>query len=362
MRPTSTRPPCGARVAMSSRSAGRSIRATSTQPLPTELRGRVDLLLVNAPYVPTEAIELMPPEARDYEARVALDGGGDGLDVHRRVAAAATEWLAPGGHLLIETSDQQAPVAAAIFAASGLDRRVASSDELDATVVIGTRPSTGHRRSSRGGRDQVNPMRQSIVGCRPAAPVRSAPIPAMTTRTIPATAPRPGTCPSTMSPMHQGDGRLEAHQRAEGSGRQPAQREQFEAERDDRQQQGQAEASQQQLPADGADDRRTDEHGGHHGGHRHRDRQRVEAGGLVAGPLSQQDVGGPAAARRPGRNHTPTGSVAAVPRLGQQQHAGCGDDRPDSGRRPSRGRWPRPAARGTPGRWPSRAGAGSPLP
>src|SRR4029079_10761599 len=56
------------------------------RPLPAGLRGRVDLLLVNAPYVPTAAIELMPPEARDYEARVALDGGGDGLDVHRRVA------------------------------------------------------------------------------------------------------------------------------------------------------------------------------------------------------------------------------------------------------------------------------------
>lgn len=107
-------------------------------PLPAELRGRVDLLVVNAPYVPTEAIELMPPEARDYEARVALDGGGDGLDVHRRVAAGAADWLAPGGHLLIETSDQQAPVAAAIFASSGLGQRIVSSDELDATIVTGT--------------------------------------------------------------------------------------------------------------------------------------------------------------------------------------------------------------------------------
>ncbi len=107
-------------------------------PLPAELRGRVDLLLVNAPYVPTGAIDLMPPEARDHEARVALDGGGDGLDVHRRVATEAAEWLGPGGHLLIETSDRQATVAAAIFAAGGLDHRIAGSEEIGATIVVGT--------------------------------------------------------------------------------------------------------------------------------------------------------------------------------------------------------------------------------
>ena len=120
---------------------GQVMQGDLYQPLPANLRGRVDLLLVNAPYVPTEAIELMPPEARDYEARVALDGGGDGLDVHRRVAADVTEWLAPGGHLLIETSDRQAPVAEAIFVGNGLVARVAGSADLGATVVVGTRPA-----------------------------------------------------------------------------------------------------------------------------------------------------------------------------------------------------------------------------
>ena len=51
----------------------------------------------------------MPPEAREHEPRLALDGGPDGLDILRRVTAAAPEWLAPGGHLLMETSRQQAP-------------------------------------------------------------------------------------------------------------------------------------------------------------------------------------------------------------------------------------------------------------
>ena len=43
------------------------------------------MLVVNAPYVPTDAIATMPPEARDHEHRIALDGGADGLDVQRRV-------------------------------------------------------------------------------------------------------------------------------------------------------------------------------------------------------------------------------------------------------------------------------------
>jgi hypothetical protein len=74
-----------------------------------------------------------------HEPRVALDGGADGLEVLRRVTAAAPLWLAPGGHLLVETSERQAPQAAETFAREGLIPRVASSDELDATVVIGTR-------------------------------------------------------------------------------------------------------------------------------------------------------------------------------------------------------------------------------
>lgn len=109
-------------------------------PLPGELRGRIDVLVANAPYVPTEAIDLMPPEARVHEPRVALDGGADGLDVLRRVTAAAPAWLAPGGHLLIETSEQQAPRALDAFTRAGLAPRLATDTERGATVVIGTAP------------------------------------------------------------------------------------------------------------------------------------------------------------------------------------------------------------------------------
>ncbi|MGH9252757.1 MAG: putative protein N(5)-glutamine methyltransferase, partial [Acidimicrobiales bacterium] len=131
------------------RCARRNVAAASGQvyegdlyePLPATLRGRVDVLAANAPYVPTEAVGLLPPEARTHEPRVALDGGADGLEVLRRVAAGAAPWLAPGGHLLVETSERQAPQTVGAFARNGLIPRVASSDKLNATVVIGTRPT-----------------------------------------------------------------------------------------------------------------------------------------------------------------------------------------------------------------------------
>jgi release factor glutamine methyltransferase len=107
-------------------------------PLPASLRSRVEVIVANAPYVPTDAIGMMPPEARLYEAAVALDGGSDGLDIHRRIAVDAPRWLAPGGHLLIETSTGQAAGTAALFRASGLRTRVARSAAYEATVVIGT--------------------------------------------------------------------------------------------------------------------------------------------------------------------------------------------------------------------------------
>jgi release factor glutamine methyltransferase len=109
-------------------------------PLPARLRGRVDVLIANAPYVPTDALATMPPEARLHEPRVALDGGPDGLDVLRRVIAGAPGWLAPTGHLLVESSERQAAALAAAVTRVGLVPTVASGvDELDATVVIATR-------------------------------------------------------------------------------------------------------------------------------------------------------------------------------------------------------------------------------
>ncbi|SCL32255.1 release factor glutamine methyltransferase [Micromonospora nigra] len=108
--------------------------------LPAELRGTVDVLTVNAPYVPTDEVAMMPPEAREHEPRVALDGGADGVEVHRRVAEYAARWLAPGGHLLIETGESQAALTAAAMSAHGLEAHTATSDEWYCTVAIGRRP------------------------------------------------------------------------------------------------------------------------------------------------------------------------------------------------------------------------------
>ena len=95
------------------------------------------MLAANAPYVPTDRIADMPPEARDHEPRAALDGGADGVDLHRRIAADAAQWLAPGGVLLVETSPGQAPLTTGAMAAAGLATTVEVDDEVGGCVALG---------------------------------------------------------------------------------------------------------------------------------------------------------------------------------------------------------------------------------
>jgi release factor glutamine methyltransferase len=114
---------------------GRVLEGDLYSALPGSLRGRVDMVVVNAPYVPTGEIALLPREAREHEPRVALDGGPDGCDVQRLVAAGAVEWLAPGGHVLMETSERQAPLSAAALASHGLSARVLRSSDGQALLV-----------------------------------------------------------------------------------------------------------------------------------------------------------------------------------------------------------------------------------
>jgi release factor glutamine methyltransferase len=106
--------------------------------LPGELRGSFAVIAANAPYVPTEAIALMPPEARDHEPRITLDGGSDGLDLHRRIVAEARDWLTDSGYLLIEASVVQAPITAALMQQAGFNPRVKRSAKRDGTAVVGS--------------------------------------------------------------------------------------------------------------------------------------------------------------------------------------------------------------------------------
>lgn len=103
--------------------------------LPNRLRGSIDVIVANAPYVPAAAIDFMPQEARLHEPGTALNGGIDGLELHRRIAQQAGAWLRPGGTLLLECSERQAPLSAAILAGHGLVTSVAMSEALDGVVV-----------------------------------------------------------------------------------------------------------------------------------------------------------------------------------------------------------------------------------
>jgi release factor glutamine methyltransferase len=115
------------------------------EPLPARLRGGVDVVVANAPYVPSGELRTLPSEAREHEPRASLEGGADGLDVVRRVLAGAARWLAPGGYVLVETSERQTPRAREAAAGAGLLASVERSDDLDATVVVGSLPAGGVR-------------------------------------------------------------------------------------------------------------------------------------------------------------------------------------------------------------------------
>ncbi len=109
-------------------------------PLPRRLRRRTDVVVASPPYVPTEEIRLLAPEARHHEPAVALDGGADGFDLVRRIAREARQWLAPGGCLALEVGEGQAHRVARLLEALGYTTRAVTSDDLGSAVVVGRRP------------------------------------------------------------------------------------------------------------------------------------------------------------------------------------------------------------------------------
>lgn len=84
-------------------------------------RPAVDVIVSNPPYITSAEVEALDPGVRDFEPRLALDGGVDGLDAYRRIAAQAPPLLKSGGRLILEIGfSQDAEVAAIVEASSGL--------------------------------------------------------------------------------------------------------------------------------------------------------------------------------------------------------------------------------------------------
>jgi release factor glutamine methyltransferase len=84
------------------------------------LRGPLDLIVSNPPYIPSGDIAALAPEVRDFDPRPALDGGPDGLNFYRGIAATVPALLKPGGALVVEVGTGQAQAVLALLAAAGL--------------------------------------------------------------------------------------------------------------------------------------------------------------------------------------------------------------------------------------------------
>jgi release factor glutamine methyltransferase len=91
------------------------------------LPGRFDLVVSNPPYIASGEIGALPPEVR-YDPRRALDGGMDGLDCYRTLAAQAGKLLRPGSHMVVELGIDQEPAVVALFRSAGLAPSPAKPD------------------------------------------------------------------------------------------------------------------------------------------------------------------------------------------------------------------------------------------
>jgi release factor glutamine methyltransferase len=80
---------------------------------------RFDLITANPPYIATAELSTLPVDVRDFEPRLALDGGADGLDLVREIAAQAPHQLAAGGVLALEIGADQGPATLGILQAHG---------------------------------------------------------------------------------------------------------------------------------------------------------------------------------------------------------------------------------------------------
>lgn len=105
------------------------------------LEGLFDGILSNPPYIPTQEVLELEPEVRDYEPRLALDGGPDGLMYYRLLANEAFDYLKPDGWLLMEVGAGQAPDVCALLQAKNW-QKIQTREDLSGIerVVLARRP------------------------------------------------------------------------------------------------------------------------------------------------------------------------------------------------------------------------------
>jgi release factor glutamine methyltransferase len=102
--------------------------------LPSELR--FDLIVSNPPYIPAAEIATLQPEVRDFDPRLALDGGSDGLDFDRRLAAESPAWLGAGGGCFAEFGDGQADAIQGLFTEAGWEKITVHADLTGRARVV----------------------------------------------------------------------------------------------------------------------------------------------------------------------------------------------------------------------------------
>jgi len=114
------------------------------------ITGRFDAIVANPPYIATATIATLPPEVRDFDPHRALDGGADGLDAYRAIAADLPRLLMPGGIFAAELGAGQHRDVAAILAGQGLDIATFADDLAGITRCILAREAEKGVRKSLG--------------------------------------------------------------------------------------------------------------------------------------------------------------------------------------------------------------------
>jgi release factor glutamine methyltransferase len=128
-------------AACARRNGVRALLGNLDEPLPESIRGRVDVMTAVVPYVPTEELHLLPRDVLAYEPRPALDGGAGGTTFLQQVARLSADWLAPGGHVLLELGGDQASAIARTMEDAGFsDIRVHRDEDGDDRAIEGRHP------------------------------------------------------------------------------------------------------------------------------------------------------------------------------------------------------------------------------